>query len=450
MKRELKIDRTKIPTPEKSISIHFPEYFETTLDNGIRLIVIENNKLPLVTARFVFFTGSLYDHGRAGLASLTADLITKGTSTMTAPEIYESIEFFGASISGGCDSDASYLNFLTLKKYFPAVMNIACSLINDSVFPEHEVEDAKLLKINSLLTLSDQGEYLVNKLFREKIYFGTPYENKPEGTKNAIEKITREDINGFYKKYYKPNNLAIAMIGDISPDEALDIVNENFHSAEKGEIEYINSINPPPLKKNGVFIINRKGAVQSDICLGHISVRKNNPDNIKLTVLNTLLGGYFISRINRNLREEKGYSYGARSSFNLRRISGDFSVDTNVSNALTGKAIKEIIKEIDLIRNHKVSEEELENVKNYICGSFPLQLETPNVVAAKILNLLIYEMDKNFYDSYIAKVMEVTAEDILYSAQKYLNTENLTIAIAGNPEDIKPYLKEFGEIEIIN
>lgn len=448
--KEVNIIRKKIPSPNKLTNLIFPEYFDSKLDNGIRLIVIENNKLPLVTARFVFFTGSIYDNGKAGLASLTADLITKGTSMMTAPEIYENIEYLGASITGGCDSDASYLNCFTLKKYFHSIMNIVCSLINDSIFPLSEVQDAKLFKINSLLSLSDQGEYLVNKLFREKIYSDTPYEYNPEGIKSTIEKITREDIKRFYKKYYKPNNLAIAMIGNITPEEALDIVNEKFQYSTKNEIKYINSIEHPQIKKNGVYIIDRKDAVQSDICLGHISVRKNNPDYIKLTVLNTLLGGFFTSRINRNLREEKGYSYGARSSFNLKKIAGDFSVDTNVSNALTGKAIKEIIKEIDLIRNKKVSEEELGNVKNYICGSFPLQLETPNVIAAKILNLIIYEMDKNFYDSYIEKVMEITAEDILSTAQKYLNTEQLTIAIAGNPEEIIHSLEEFGEIEIIN
>ena len=163
-----------------------------------------------------------------------------------------------------------------------------------------------------------------------------------------------------------------------------------------------------------------------------------------------MLGGYFTSRINKNLREENGYTYGARSSYNWKRITGDFSVDTNVNNSVTAKAIKEIIKEIDIIRNHKVSNDELENVKNYICGSFPLQLETPNTIAAKVLNLIIYEMNKDFYNSYISRIMDVSAEDILYSAQKYLSTDKLTIAIAGNPDEIKSSLEEFGEIEVIN
>lgn len=445
-----KIDRTKKPLPGEPKNISFPDYFDTILDNGIRLIVIENNKLPLVTGRFVFFSGSVYDNGNSGLASLTADLITKGTSKMTAPEIFENVEFLGASISSGCDSDASYLNFHTLKKHFPKVMNIACSLINDSIFPEKEVEDVKFLRINSLLLFSDQGEYLVNKLFREKIYSGTPYEKKPEGIKSTIEKITRDDITGFYNKYYRTNNLAIAMIGNINPDDALAIVNENFPADVKSKVEYINSIEPVPIEKTGVHIVKKKGAVQSDICMGHLSVRKNNPDYINLTVLNTLLGGYFTSRINKNLREKNGYTYGARSSFNWKRITGDFSVDTNVNNSVTGKAVKEIIKEIDIIRNHKVSHDELENVKNYICGSFPLQLETPNTIAAKVLNLIIYEMNKDFYNTYISKVMDVTAEDLLSSAQKYLSTDKLTIAIAGNPDEIKSSLEEFGEIEVIN
>jgi predicted Zn-dependent peptidase len=245
----------------------------------------------------------------------------------------------------------------------------------------------------------------------------------------------------------------LAFVGAISPEEALKIVNEKFGSWSNESsnntdfTEPENKINNKTFTDDFIYIVDKPGAVQSNLRIGHIGTARNNPDFIAVTVMNTILGGYFGSRINLNLREKHGFTYGARCGFNTRIQPGDFSVDTDVRNDVTDTSIKLIIDELRKIISEEVTDEELQTVKNYLTGLFPLQLETANAVATRVINLKLYNLPNNFYNTYISNVNKLTKEDIFTAAKKYIHPENLYIVVSGSAKDIKKILTAIKEVK---
>ena len=446
------LDRSVPPKSGKPKDINFPEFFETVSENGITILVIEDKRLPLITSRFVFKSGSFLDYfsgeNKSGLVSLTSELLTKGTTLRSATDIAEEVDYLGATISSGCDYDATYVSSYSLKKYFDNVFEIITDVILNPKFDEEEINRLRDQRLNSLLSMIDDGDYLSDKIFKKNIYGNTPYSLPVEGTHRSLQNITREDIISVYENIFRPENLIIALVGDITPDEAVKKINEKFSGWKNTPAPELKVVLPEAARSTKVYLTDKKGAVQSSIKAGNLGITRDNPDFISVNVMNTMLGGYFTSRINKNLREDNGYTYGARSSFSSNKYSGDFSVVTEVKNDITSDTIREIMKEIVKMREEFVSDEELQNVKNYISGSFPMQLETPNAIASKVINLKLYNLENDYYNTYIRKVNELTKEDIKNAAEKYLHPAGMTISIAGNVGEIKQSMKEFGEVEV--
>jgi zinc protease len=448
------LDRSVPPVILKSKDVKFPAYYEEILSNGIKVFVIEDNKLPLVTVKFVLKSGAYDDitfgEDKSGLASLTSDLFVKGTEKMNAVQVAEVIDYYGASISNGCDYDASYLVLTSLKKYFSKLFDITADLLLNPAFFDDEIEREKQQITNSLLSYIDDGSYLSERAFKNNVYKNSPYRLNIEGNIKSVEKLNRESIVKYFGKYFSPENLIITVVGDIKSADAVSLINSKFMNLKNADgllhKTYEETLN------NGIkiFAIEKKGAVQSDILIGHLGTDRKNPDYISMNVMNTLLGGFFTSRINKNLREVNGYTYGARSYFNFRKHLGDFCVETNVENSLTGDAIKEIVNELVKLKNENITLEELDAVKNYLTGSFPLQLETPNAIANKIINIELFDIQKDFYDTYISKINSVTIEDVKKVSEKYIHPDSLVISIAGNTGVIRQTMEQIAEVEVIN
>ncbi len=448
------LDRSKPPIVSEAKDFKFPEYYEEKLPNGIKVFVVEDRKIPIITAKFVIKAGAYNDEifgiDKSGLSSLTSDLLIKGTNKNNAVKIAKEIDYYGANISSGCDYDFSFLNLSSLEKYFPKLFDVACELLTESEFFEDEIGREKLQIENSLLSYLDEGSFLSERGFKKCVYKNSPYRFNIEGNIKSIKGLNRKLILNFFEKFYKPENLIIAIIGDIERDKAISLIQAKFNNwNKKSDIitkEYSESLNTDVK----VIAVEKRGAVQSDIMVGHLGVKRKTPDFIPLLVMNTLLGGFFTSRINKNLREVNGYTYGARSYFNFRKNLGDFCIETNVENQLTYKAIKEIIFELDKLKNENISEDELNTVKKYLTGSFPLQLETPHSVANKIINLELFDIEKNFYDTYISQINSVTIQDVRNVAEKYIHSDKLVISIAGNIEIIKQTMEQFADVEVID
>jgi zinc protease len=446
------LDRSKPPKPGPPKDVQFPEYFDTILPSGVNLLVIENNKIPAVSVRLVFKdAGSFCDGEKYGLASLTAELLTKGTKHRSATQIAEEIDFIGGSLNSGSDWDGSYISLSLLKKHLSTGIGVLADVVLNPVFDEEEISRVKDQRLSSILQGKDDAGNLSDKMFNKVVFKEYPYAFPAEGTEQSVTALKKADFEDFYNRKFVANNLIIAFVGNITREEALDIVSGYFQSLRvQAENELRNDRNPEFDKENAVYIVNKPGAVQSNLRIGHLGISRNNPDFIAVTIMNTVLGGYFGSRINYNLREKHGFTYGARSSFNPRKLGGDFSVDADVRNDVTDTSVTLIIEELKRIINEEITDEELQTVKNYMTGVFPLQLETANSVASRVINLKLYDLPRDYYNTYISKISSLTKADILEAAKRYIHPDKLSIVISGDAGAIKDKMKSFGKVKVFD
>jgi zinc protease len=447
------LDRSKPPKGKPPKDVHFPDYFDTLLANGVNVLVIENNKIPAVSVRLVFKNaGSYYDNGKYGLASLTADLLTKGTKNRTATQIAEEIDFIGGSLTSGSDWDGSYVSLSCLRKHLDKGIDILSDVVLNPVFGEDEIKRAKEQRLSSILQGKDDANNLTDKMFNKVLFGDNPYGSPSEGTEASVNNLTREDFTSFYEQKYTPGSLILAFVGAISKDEAVKIVNAKFAGWNKpnGMVNDNGTGNSYNTANHDVYLVNKPDAVQSSIRIGHIGIARNNPDFLSVTVMNTILGGYFGSRINYNLREKHGFTYGARSGFSARIYPGEFSVDADVRNNVTDSSVAIVIEELKNIVASHVTDEELQTVKNYLTGVFPLQLETANSVATRVINLKMYNLPKNYYSTYISTINKLTKEDVLMSAKKYIHPGNLLIVVSGDANAIKDKMAKFGGVQVFD
>ncbi|MFI5211632.1 MAG: M16 family metallopeptidase, partial [Ignavibacteria bacterium] len=439
------LDRSKPPVPGPPKDVQFPDYFDTTLPGGINVLVIENNKIPAVSVRLVFKNaGSYYDNGKYGLASLTAELLTKGTKNRSATQIAEEIDFIGGNLNSGSDWDGSYVSLSLLKKHLNIGIDVLADVVLNPVFSEDEISRVKEQRLSSILQGKDDAGNLTDKMFNKVLFGNHPYAFPAEGTEESINSMTRADYEDFYKNHYLPQSLILAFVGNITKEEAIKIVNDRFSnwSGTPQENSDVKVYLIDDRKPNSVDIVNKPGAVQSNLRVGHIGISRNNPDFIAVTVMNTILGGYFGSRINYNLREKHGYTYGARSGFNTKIYPGDFSVDADVRNEVTDTSVSLIIEELNRIIKEEVTDEEFQTVKNYLTGVFPLQLETANAVASRVINLKLYNLPRDYYNSYISSINSLTKQDILNAAKKYIHPDKLFIVVSGDAKAIEEKMKK--------
>ena len=443
-----KIDRTKPPKPGPESKVKFPSYYEKTLPNGLKVIVIENHEQPIVYVSFVVKSGSTYDGELPGLASVTAELLTKGTKTRSATQIAEEIDFVGGSLNATASWDATNVSVLVLKKYLGVGIDILQDVVLNPTFPEEEIERVRTQRLASIKQSKAEAGYLAGVRFSKELFAGHPYANESGGNEESIQKVKRDDLVKFYQTHFIPNNSFIIFAGDITPSEALPLVEKYFGGWKKGKNPHREFQTVKDVNQTRVVIVDKPGAVQSAIRIGHLGIERKNKDYVKVYTLNTLLGGYFNSRINMNLRETHGYTYGASSFFDARLYPGPFIISTDVRNEVTDSSIVEIIKELKRIIEEPVPEDELKMAKDYIVGSFPLQIETPAQVASRVMTIEIYGLPKDFYDRFREEVKKITAKDIQETARRYLRPDKLLIVVSGNSKQIKPVLEKFGPVVV--
>jgi len=445
------LDRSKPPAPKPPKDVSFPSYFDTTISNGINVLVIENYKIPSVSIRLVFKNGgSFYDQERYGVSSLTAELLTKGTANRSATQIAEEIDFLGASLSSGSDWDGSYVTLTVLRKHLEKAMDVLADVVLHPAFEEEEVKRIKEQRISSIIQGKDDAATLSDRMFNKVVFDRFPYAHPSDGTEESVAALSKEDFEEFYHKHYCPGNLILAFVGAISKEEALKIVQERFSSWQRecDDHKLQETHTKSSYSTSNIYIVDKPDAVQSNLRIGHIGIERNNPDYIAVTVMNAILGGYFGSRLNLILREQYGYTYGIRSSFSARIHAGDFSVDTDVRNEVTDSAVKLIIGELGKITTQYVTDEELQTVKNYLTGIFPLQLETANAVATRVIYLKLYDLPGDYYSKFISNVNKLTRDDILNAARKYIHPDKLYIVISGNSKVISKRMRKFGNVRV--
>lgn len=443
-------DRSRAPKPGVPGKVSFPKYFEREYRNGFKIFVIENHQLPLVTVGFVLRTGAAYDGTLPGLGSVTCELLSKGTKTRKATRIAEEIDFIGASLSQNVSWDTGQVFISTLKPHLAHGFDLLRDIVLNPTFPVGEIRRVKAQRIATIRQLQADPGYLADTTFSSVVFSGHPYGNTLGGTEESIGVMKRRDFIDYHRRFYTPDNSFMVFAGDITPKEAEKYVSGQF-AKWKGKCAKEKIDSPAETDPEGVvFVANKPGAVQSSLRVGHLGISRNNPDHLKTFVLNTLLGGYFSSRMNMNLREVHGYTYGGRTDFDSRALPGSFQVYADVRNEVTSETIDEIIKELDRIRDTFPTREEMTMVKNYLAGLFPIQLETPQQVAGRVIATELYGLPKNFYRNYRNNIARITAKDVRAVARKYIHPDRLFIVLSGDAGQIAGKLKKFGRVEVRN
>ncbi len=443
------LDRTKPPKPGRAGEVSFPRYFERKYRNGFKVFVIENHQLPIATVGFVLKSGAAFDGQAPGLSSVVCELLTKGTRKRSAPQIAEEIDFIGGSLSYNVSWDAGQVFVSVLKNHLEKGFDLLRDVVLNPTFPEKEIRRVKAQRIASIQQMKADPGYLAETAFSSVVFGKHPYGSSPAGTEESVAGMTRARLVDYHRKHYTPDNSFIVFAGDVTPAEAEKYF-ERYFSKWKGKYGG-KSIAPPTAmdRKNRLVIAHKGGAVQSSLRIGHIGIARNNPDYLKVFVMNTLLGGYFSSRVNMNLREAHGYTYGGRTDFDARILPGPFQVSADVRNDVTAETVDEIMNELRRIRDTLPSKEEMTMVKNYLTGLFPIQLETPQQVAGRVVAVELYRLPKNYYRDYKANIRRITARDIRNVARKYIHPERADIVLSGDADEIRDKLGNYGSVEVL-
>lgn len=443
---QAQVDRSVLPPPGPAPKIEFTDPATFTLDNGLKVFVVPNNKLPRVAFYLILNRDPLFEGDNAGLTGFVGDMMMAGTNSRTKDQLDEEIDFIGASLGAGSTS----LSASSLKKHQGKVLELMTDVLYNPIFPQEELDKLKKQTLTSLASSKDDPDYLAGVISNALVY-GKEHPYGETMTEETVENVNLEDVEEYYRTYFKPNIAYLAIVGDITDKEAKTLVNEYFASWEKEEVPTFDYQKPELPTENKVALLDRSSAVQSVINIAFpVEMHLTNPDYMATRVMNFILGEGFNSRLNGNLRETKGYTYGARSSFGSDKLMAKFSAGTSVRNEVTDSSVYEMIYEIRNLKENGITEEELEMAKANLSGRFGRSLENPNTIATFAINIDRYDLPEDFYSSYLQRLDALTVEDINQVAAKYLKPENMYITVVGNGAAIKEGLAQFGEISMYN
>jgi zinc protease len=312
------------------------------------------------------------------------------------------------------------------------------------MLPASALERVRSERLNDILQQRDEPAAIAGKRFSNLLYGSGTYGNSVIGTAESIPRISIDDIRRFYAAHYVPNNTSLVVAGDIDATSMLDLMRSCFADWKRGKEPTRPAITPAPIEASRIYLIDRPNAVQSEIRVGHIGVPRNCEDYFALTVMNAILGGVFNSRINLNLREKHGYTYGARSAFAFRRLAGPFVVSAPVRNEVTRESIDEMLNELRRIRGGDIEPRELEDTKNYLTGVFPATVQTSGDIAGRLLDMELYDLPQDYFDHYRENIDAIGADDVARVARKYIDPDRSLIVIVGNAKQVRDPLAALG------
>lgn len=427
-------------------SYQFPKFHSEALAHGVRLLVAPIAKLPVVTVLVVVNTGAANDPiGKEGVAVLTAKALLEGTEAYDGAELAERFELLGTSLESGADWDSTFIKITVLSERLPAALALLSEVITSPVFPEREVERLKAERLAEILQIETEPRALADERFESFLYAGQSRYSKPDGgNAESVSRLNRSDVEQFYRSHFVAGGTTVILTGDIDLDRARQLVESAPGKFPGGSSPSQSLVALPRSNQRNVHIVSKEGAPQSELRVGHVGLSRQHPDFFPTMVMNAVLGGLFGSRINLNLREAHGYTYGASSYYDWRRGPGPFAVATAVESDVTALALREIFLEIDRIRTEEISDEELSLATHYLEGVFPIRYETTSAVATALANLVIYDLPRDYYDSYRQNIREVTVKAVLAAAQAHIHPEDLQTVVVGDATMIRGSVGELG------
>lgn len=439
--------RSSAPAPAPAPVIQIGEYEQFTLNNGLTVIVVENHKIPRVSWQMFVDVPPGMENDKVGISDIAGNMLSRGTENRSKGTIDQEIDYIGASLN----TNARGFFAASLTKHQDKLLNIASDVLLNPSFPEDEFQKVIRQTMSGLAQAKNDPNTLASSV-GDRIIYGADHPYGEIESEATVRNITPQDCKEYYASYFKPNNSFLVVVGDIDATKAKAQAEKYFGKWQAGpEAEDVSMPMPESPGDRSVSIINKEGAVQSVLRLAFpYQLKPGDPDAIKVSVMNTLLGGFFNSRVNLNLREDKGYTYGARTSMGTDQYVADFQGTASVRNEVTDSAVYEFLKEIERLQTEMVGEEELDLVKSVVTGNFALSLERPQTIANFALNTARYNLPEDYYKNYLKQVSAITPEDIQEMANKYLQPYDLHIIVVGNEEAIADKLKQFDDSGIID
>ena len=432
------------PVPTPSRSYRFPRFERERMGNGMHVVVAPVTKLPIVTVIVIVEAGaSVEPTGKEGVAALTARLLPEGAGDLDGAALAERFERLGASVESHADWDVAAVTLTALTAQLPAALALVRDLLRAPAFPEREVARLKEERLAELLQQRAEPRGLADEQFARALY--TPdvrYASPPEGDSGSVRALTRADVLAFYAARYRPAATTLVIAGDVTQAQARALADTLFGDWAGDQPAPVVTAVDTAQSGRLTRIVAKPDAPQSELRVGHVGLARGAPDYFDAMVMNAVLGGLFSSRINLNLREAHGYTYGAFSAFEWRRGAGPFVVSTAVKSDVTGAAVREILGEIERIRRDEIGEEELTLATSYLDGVFPIRYETTAAIAAALANLVIHALPDDYYDRYRDRVRAVTTRSVLRAAQAHLHPDQMRIVVVGDPTVIATPLGE--------
>ena len=438
--------RAQAPAPGELRPFRFPDVWRDRLANGMAVMGARHGAMPLVTLALVVRGGGAAEPAAgAGVAALTASLLSSGTRQRDADELARAVESLGISIDARAGWDACFVRMTVPRERLDAATRLFAEVVREPAFPEHEVERLRGQQLASLLQRRKQPGTLAGDAAARHIFSrATPWARPLIGTPATVEALTRRQVLDFYDARFRADAATLIVAGDASREEARRLAERCFGDWQGGAKAAPEAVAESALQGASVFVVDRPGSVQSEIRIGHIGVQRDTPDYFPLLVMNTILGGSFTSRLNMNLRERHGFTYGVRSGFSMRRRPGPFLVQTAVANDVTGRAVEEVLNEIRRLRDGGPTERELDAARDYVGGILPLQLQTTDQLAARLDDLVVYDLPDDWFQHYRDRIAAVDADDVSRVARRYLDPDRIAVIVAGAADEVVPQLESLG------
>lgn len=424
----------------------FPVFERRKLENGVKVVIAPARKLPLATVCLVVEAGAVSDiPGREGIAQLVADLLFEGSGKHSGAQIAEVFERLGAVVEVETQWDVTIISVTALAHHLDKAVRFLGEVVRSPSFPEREVERLKTERRAELLRQHTEPRGLADDMFARVVYAaGSRFRLPIGGTEKSVSAINRADVQRFFGDRYRAGGLTIVIAGDIGVDEGERLAHDAFVGWAAGTPPVATTNDTAARKQRGVHLVPKADAQQAELRIGHVGAPRNNPDYYPLVILNAVLGGLFSSRINLNLRERHGYTYGAFSRFDWRRQSGPFFVSTAVQTEVTAKAATEVLAEIEAIRTTEITVDELSLATSYLDGVFPIRYETTESIADALVSLCLFGLPDNFHDVYRERIRGVTTADVLRAAQTYLSPDALQMLVVGDEGPLREQLAALG------
>jgi zinc protease len=437
------------PAPGAARPLNLPKLTEKKNANGLTVVLAPLPNVPKVTAVLTFRSASTASDRDAhpGIAQIVSSVANEGTDTRTSKQIKEELRSIGGTLSLFSDADSTGMNATSLSEFSPRLFDLMSDVAQHPSFPETEVKLAQENTIQQIRAGRADPGFLVNERFQKAVFGNHPYAFVVPDEK-SINALTRADLRAFVAKYYIPNAAHLIVVGDIEVDKTFAEIEKAFGGWKSGTVPPEDNPPVPTRDKRQIYFVNRPGSIQSAIYIGNVSIPRKDKDYFAIRTANTIYGGSFYSRLTRNIREGKGYTYSPFSSSNTQAKTGSFQAGAFVRNEVTGPTLLEIFYELDRMRVLPVTDEELNAAKEYSTGNFSVELASQQGLAGRIATIYTYDLDKSFINDFRPKVEALTTSDIQRVAAKYFDTYRAAIVIVGDWEKVKDQVTPFGDVTI--